>query len=296
MLALLKTMRPKQWTKNVFYFGALVFDLKLFHIPSLVNTLLGFGVLCLVSGTVYIINDLVDLEKDRAHPQKKFRPLAAGKLSPKVAGLSAIILLLFLLPVSFWLGTGFGILMTAYLLLQLAYSFKLKHIVIIDVMAIAAGFVIRVGAGVSLIEVTRFSPWLYVCITLLALLLGFGKRRQELFLLQDKTKMTRASLDDYSIPFLDEMISIVAASTIMAYTLYTFSAPQLPENHAMMLTIPFLIYGIFRYLYLVHVRHNGGDPSEILLQDRPLQITILLWGIAAVTIVYWNLLPDLFGL
>ncbi len=288
LIALLKTMRPKQWTKNVFVFGALVFDQKLFHIPSLANTLIGVGLLCLISGTVYIINDLADIEKDRAHPQKKNRPLASGALSIQVAVISTLVFPLILIPISFWLNSMFGWLMTLYLGLQLAYSFKLKNLAIIDVMAIAAGFVIRVGAGVSLIEVTRFSPWLYVCMTLLALFMGFGKRRQELLLLQEEAKKTRTILSDYSIQFLDEIIAVVAASAIMAYALYTFSAPNLPGNHAMMLTIPFVMYAIFRYLYIIHIQGDGGDPSEILLQDRPFQFAIISWGITVVIIVYWN--------
>jgi 4-hydroxybenzoate polyprenyltransferase len=190
----------------------------------------------------------------------------------------------------------FGLLMILYLGLQFAYSFKLKNIVIIDVMIIAAGFVIRVGAGVSLVEVTRFSPWLYVCMTLLGLFMGFGKRRQELFLFQEEAKNTRASLSDYSIQFLDEIITIVAASTIMAYALYTFSAPGLPDNHTMMLTIPFVIYAIFRYLHLLHVQGNSGDPSEILLYDRPLQLTVILWGVTVIIILYRQALASLFNL
>ena len=294
LLALLRAMRPHQWTKNVFIFGALAFDQKLFYPPSLRATLLGFIILCFISGAVYIINDIVDVEKDRLHPQKRMRPIASGVLSPRTAAISAFILLALLLPISFWLDTTFGWLMTLYLGLQLAYSFKLKNIVIIDVMAIAAGFVIRVGAGVSLIEVTRFSPWLYVCTTQLALLLGFGKRRQELFLLQEEARNTRLSLSDYSIQFLDEIITIVTASTIMAYALYTFSAPGLPANHAMMLTIPFVTYAIFRYLHLLHVQSNGGDPSEILLRDRPLQLTVVLWGAAVIIILYRDTIASLF--
>lgn len=288
LFALLKTMRPRQWTKNVLIFGALVFDQKLFDLPSFANTLAGFGVLCLVSGTVYIINDLVDVDKDRVHPQKKFRPIASGALNQQIAGVATVLFPLLLLPLSFGLGLGFGLLMTLYFLLQLAYSFKLKHIVIVDVMAIAAGFVIRVGAGVTLIDVTRFSPWLYLVITLGALFMGFGKRRQELVLFEESSNETRDILSDYSIKLLDEIITIVAASTIMAYSLYTFSAPDLPENHAMMMTIPFVMYGVFRYLYVIHIQGNGGDPSEVVLQDRPLQAVFLLWALIAVMILYWN--------
>jgi len=280
-------MRPKQWTKNVVIFAALVFDEKLFDIPSVTATVLGFILLCLISGTVYIINDLVDAEKDRAHPKKKHRPIASGAISERAATIAAVLLPIILLPLSFWLNSVFGLLMTLYLALQLAYSFKLKHMVIIDVMTIAAGFVIRIGAGVSLIEVARFSPWLYVCSTLLMLFMGFGKRRQELVLLQNGVKNTRAILDDYSLKFLDDMILVVAAATVMAYSLYTFNAPNLPGNHWMMLTIPFVLYGIFRYLYTIHILNNSGDPSEVLLQDRPIQLTVVLWGLSAIAILYW---------
>jgi len=290
LLAQLKTMRPKQWTKNIFIFGALVFDHKLFDLSSFINTLIGFSLLCLISGTVYTINDLVDAEKDRLHPQKRFRPIASGALSRRAAIVSAVILPLLILPASFGLNTTFAWLLVLYLALQLAYSFKLKNLVIVDAMSIAAGFVIRVGAGVSLIEVTRFSPWLYVCTTLLMLFMAFGKRRQEIVLLEEKAKETRTILGDYSITLLDEIIAVVAASTIMAYALYTFSAPNLPENHAMMLTIPFVIYAVFRYLYVIHIQGNGGDPSEVLLRDRSLQLTILLWGICVVAIVYWEII------
>jgi len=286
LLALLKTLRPKQWTKNLAIFAALIFDEKLFRPQFLLHTLLGFGLLCLVSGTVYIINDIADREKDRIHPQKKNRPIASGALSLQTATLFAIVIPAIVIPLSFWLDVEFGALMTLYLVLQLAYSFKLKHVVIIDVMTIAAGFVIRVGAGVVLIDVARFSPWLYVCTTLLSLFMGFGKRRQELILTQTGVKNTRAILDHYSIQLLDDMIMIVAAGTVMAYSLYTFSAPNLPNNHWMMLTVPFVIYGIFRYLYTLHIQGNGGDPSEVLLRDRPMQLTVLLWGVTAVIILY----------
>ena len=291
LTALLKTMRPKQWTKNVFVFGALVFDQKLFDLNAFFSALNGFILFCIISGAVYIINDIVDAEKDRLHPQKKFRPIASGEFNIRAAIISAILLPCIAIPFSFWLHALFGWLVSLYLVLQLAYSFRLKEIVIIDVLAIAAGFVIRVGAGAVLVEVARFSPWMYVCLTLLWLFLGFGKRRQELVLLKGDAKQTRVTLDDYSIQLLDQIIAVVAASTIMAYALYTFSAPQLPDNNAMMLTIPYVIYGIFRYFFVIHIG-NGGDPSEVLLEDRPLQLTIVLWGLTVVVILYWEFIQD----
>jgi 4-hydroxybenzoate polyprenyltransferase len=286
ILSLLETMRPKQWVKNLFIFGPLVFDGKLFHSEPLSATLLGFVLLCFISSTVYIVNDLVDVEKDRRHPTKKNRPLASGRLPKEAAFVAALLLPLMALSLSFWLRGEFGLILASYLLLQIAYSFFLKNMVIVDVLAIAAGFVLRVGAGASLIDVVRFSPWLYVCTTLLALFLGLGKRRQELVLMGDKSNHTRTILEHYNLPFLDQMIGVVTASTVMAYSFYTFSARGLPQNHLMMLTIPFVLYGIFRWLYLIHVRGDVGSPDEVVLRDRPLQLSLVLWGVMVVSVLY----------
>jgi 4-hydroxybenzoate polyprenyltransferase len=283
---ILKTLRPKQWTKNGFIFAALIFDLKLFQVEPFIKTLLGFMLFCLASGTVYLINDLVDIEKDRQHPLKKNRPLPSGRLPYKLGVAVAILLPLVYLPLSFWLNASFGVIVTSYLLLQTAYSFILKNVVIVDVLTIAAGFVMRVAGGVVLVEAARFSPWLYVVTVLLALFLGLGKRRQELILVKDQPTTTRAILDEYNLPFLDEMMGVVTAGTVMTYAFYTFSAPNLPDNHLMMLTIPFVIYGIFRYLYVIHVQGNGGAPDEVLLTDRPLQISIALFGLFVAVILY----------
>lgn len=286
MRGILKTLRPKQWTKNGFIFAALIFDVKLFQVEPVVRTILGFMLLCLISGTVYVINDLVDIERDRQHPTKKNRPLPAGQVSVSAAIITVVVLLIICLPLSFVLDPIFGLITTSYLLLQVAYSFILKNLVIVDVFTLAAGFVLRVAAGVALIEAERFSPWLYVITILLALFLGLGKRRQELILLQNRAINTRSILNEYNIPFLDAMMSIVTTGTIITYAFYTFSAPNLPDNHLMMLTIPYVIYGIFRYLYIIHVQGNGGAPDEVLLTDGPLQITIVLFGLTIVTILY----------
>lgn len=287
IIGLIKTMRPKQWLKNVFIFAALTFDVKLFDFYYLARTIAGFVLLCLVSGTVYIINDLADIENDRRHPRKRNRPIASGQLGASPAIVAAVLIPLVALPLGFLLNLAFGIILTAYLLLQIAYSFWLKNAVIIDVMLIAAGFLLRVAAGVPLAEAERFSPWLYVCMTLLALLIGFGKRRHELVLLKENANAHRQSLQEYNLSLLDHAISIVTASTLLAYALYTFSAPNLPQNHAMMLTIPFVLYGIFRYLYLIHVKGMGGAPEEIALSDRPLQATVVLWGLSVVIVMYF---------
>jgi len=286
LLALLQTMRPKQWTKNGFIFAALVFDQQVFHPVPFVRTLAGFALLCLLSSTVYLINDLVDIERDRQHPTKRNRPLASGRLDRRVALAAAIILPAIVLPLSFSLDWRFGLIALIFLVKDLLYSFWLKNIVIVDVLVLAAGFVMRVGAGVVIITVARFSPWLYICMSLLALFLGFGKRRAELRLLEKQAGSTRAVLKEYSLAFLDELINLVSTAAVIAYSLYTFSAENLPKNHAMMLTIPFVVYGIFRYLYLIHIKDEGGAPDELLLTDRPLQTTFALWGVSAVLILY----------
>ncbi|OQA16578.1 MAG: Decaprenyl-phosphate phosphoribosyltransferase [Chloroflexi bacterium ADurb.Bin360] len=284
--ALLKTMRPKQWTKNGIIFAALVFDKKIFQWTYLWRTLAGFLLFSLISGVVYIINDIVDIEKDRQHPRKRQRPLASGALSPRLALGFAIVVGVASLATSFWLSTGFGLILTGYLVLQIAYSLYLKNIVLLDIIAIAAGFVLRVGAGTPLVDAENFSPWLYICTTLLALFLALGKRRGELILLGEEAGNHRESLQFYTCGLLDQLISLVTSSTLLAYALYTFSAPNLPQNHAMMLTVPFVIYGLFRYLYLVHAEGVTLAPDEVLLTDRPLQVDLLLWGVSAASILY----------
>ena len=284
--AFLKEMRPRQWAKNVFVFGALVFDGKVFHPGPLSRTAAGFVLMCLISSTVYILNDIADLEADRSHPTKRNRPIASGALPLRVAWPAGVVLGLVTLLLSFLLEPRFGSIVAGYFALNLLYSFWLKHAAIIDVLIVSAGFVLRVAAGVSLISVTRFSPWLYVCTTLLSLIIGFGKRRAELLLLAEDANSHRRVLDGYTIPLLDQLIVIASASTIMAYSLYTFTAEGLPDNHLMMLTIPFVMYGIFRYLHLVHVEHAGGAPEELILTDRPMLINLILWGGLALLILY----------
>ena len=283
---LIKTMRPKQWIKNIFIFAPLIFDVKLFELRYLSQTVVGFVLLCLISGTVYMINDLVDIEKDRQHPKKRNRPLASGQVDARAALVAAVIIPLVALPLGFLLNWAFGLILTGYLLLQIAYSFWLKNVAIIDVMLIASGFLLRVAAGVPLVEAERFSPWLYICMTLLALLIGFGKRRHELVLLKENANAHRQSLQEYNLSMLDHAINIVTSSTLLAYALYTFSAPNLPPNHTMMLTIPFILYAIFRYLYLISVKGMGGTPEEIVLSDRPLQAAVVLWGGSVIIVMY----------
>ncbi len=283
---LIVSMRPKQWTKNAFLFAALVFDLKLFNPTLLGKTIVAFALFCLLSGTVYLINDLADIERDRLHPTKRNRPLPAGRLPLSWAMYAAIVLLAVSLPLSFYLDLTFGLIALSYLLLQVAYSFRLKDVVILDVMTVAAGFVLRVAAGAVVAQAERFSPWLYVCTTLLALFIALGRRREELILLEDNANQHRKILEEYSPAFIDEMLTVVTAATIIAYSLYTFSAENLPANKSMMLTIPFVIYGLLRYLYLIHQKNMGGSPEEIVLRDIPLLVSNLLWGLTVVIILY----------
>jgi 4-hydroxybenzoate polyprenyltransferase len=290
--ALLKAMRPKQWTKNIFVFAAVVFDGKLLQLTDSLRTLAGFGLFCLMSSAVYLINDLMDVEADRQHPVKRNRPIASGRLPAGMAGAAAVLLAGGTLAGAFFLDGGFAMTLLAYFLLMLAYSKWLKHVPILDVLILAAGFVLRVHSGTLLIVVERFSPWLYVLMTLLALYLGFGKRRAELALLLEEAPTQnpggsfRKVLDGYTIPLLDQFITIVSGTTIVAYALYTFFRPEAPGDHALMLTIPFVMYAIFRYLYLIQVKLIGGEPEEILLKDRPFQIAILLWGLAVLAVFY----------
>lgn len=284
--ALLSSMRPRQWVKNVLIFTALVFDEKLGNIQLVVLTAAGFVLFSLVSSSVYILNDLADLEADRQHPVKQNRPLASGRLPENVARLTAFGILVISFPLAYLLSPGFFILLLIYWLLNIGYSKWFKHYPIIDVFVLASFYVLRVVAGLTIIDVSRFSPWLYVVTTLLALYIGLGKRRAELKLLADDAATHRRVLDGYTIPLLDQYITIVSATTIVAYSFYTFSAPNLPENHAMMLTIPFAIYGILRYLYLIQFKEVGGAPEEELLTDRPLQIAFVLWGLSVLVILY----------
>jgi 4-hydroxybenzoate polyprenyltransferase len=286
LTALLKTMRPRQWTKNAFVFFAVVFDKQLFHLEAFLRTIGGFALFCIISSVVYVINDISDIEADRQHPQKKNRPLPSGRLPVKVAWLAAIALVAIALPLGYWLSPGFSAVLAIYLLMNLAYSKWLKHIPIVDVFIIAAGFVLRVEAGVTLIVVERFSPWLYVVTTLGSLYLGFGKRRAELNLLASGAGSHRKVLEGYSIPLIDQYITIVSAATIVSYSFYTFSAPNLPANHSMMLTIPFFVYIVFRYLYLVQMTDQSGAPEEVLLTDRPIQIAIGLLGLTVLAVFY----------
>ena len=284
--ALLKTMRPKQWAKNVFLLAAIVFDRKLTNTDAMFHTLAGVVIFSLVASVVYIVNDIADVEADRQHPTKHERPIAAGELSITVAWISAIVLLLIAFPTAIWLSPGFALIAFLYLVLNLIYSKWLKHVVLLDIILLASLYVIRVAAGVALIDVVRFSPWIYIFTTFLALLMGTGKRRAELSEIADGPNAQRRVLDGYTLGFLDQLITLASGMTIITYSMYTFSAPNVPENHAMMLTIPFIIYSIFRYQYLLQVKGIGSAPEELVLADRPLQLAIALWGLTVLVVFY----------
>ena len=282
-------LRPMQWSKNTVLFAALIFAKHLFVLSDLITVTLGFLAFCGLASGAYVMNDLRDCERDREHPLKSLRPLPSGRLRRGTAmALSATLVLAGMLA-AIALRPAFGLLAGVYFVLQVAYTFWLKEVVILDVMSIAAGFVIRAVAGGVLIAVP-VSPWLIICTFLLALFLGFSKRRHELILLEARATNHRASLKEYSPYFLDQMIAVVTASTVVAYAIYTAS-PEVRDKlgtDKLYLTIPFVLFGIFRYLYLVHQREEGGNPTQLLLRDQPLLIDVLLWITTATLLLYWG--------
>lgn len=288
LIGLIRTMRPKQWTKNVVVYAGIVFDGQLFNVDAFLRITLGFILLCLISSSIYLINDLVDIEADRQHPKKRFRAIPSGQLPIPIAIGSAIILVIATLGIGFALSPYFAAVLLTYLIIHLLYSFYLKHIVLLDIFAVASGFILRVLAGVTLVQVMAFSPWLYASIGLLALFLVIGKRRQELVMLADKAGSVRVTLDSYNLPLLDDMLRMVTTATLVTYILYTIEAPSilLAGTNLALLTVPFVLYALFRYLYLIHVKGEGSAPDEVLLKDRPLLIAILLWGVTFVAILY----------
>ena len=273
-----KTMRPRQWSKNLILFAALTFSQNLFHPDMFISVTIAFIIFCLLSGSVYILNDLIDLNQDRKHPQKSKRPLASGKLKPSIATISGIILVVLSMISAFSLNTNFAWIALGYFILQIIYSTLLKHIVILDVLTVSIGFVLRAIAGGEVIEVP-ISSWLLICTILLALFLALGKRRHELLLLEENAVQHRRILYEYSPGLLDQMISVATASTVIAYALYTMSAETIKKFNTdnLKYSIPFVLYGIFRYLYLIHQKSEGGSPEKILLNDKPLILNIILY-------------------
>ena len=285
---ILITMRPKQWIKNMVVFAALIFSQKLFEPHTFLISFLAFFLFCLIASSVYLFNDVIDREEDKQHPFKKLRPVASGSLSTTTAVTSAALLAIVSLGVAVLVDGWFSVILATYYAINLAYSKYLKHVVIIDVMVIALGFVLRAVGGAVIINV-EISPWLIICTTLLALFLGFGKRRHELVTMNEEAQNHRPILSEYSPYFLDQMISVLTASTVVAYALYTMSADVQAKLHTshLNLTIPFVLYGIFRYLYLIHQKKRGGSPTSVLFTDRPLLINIVLWMTTVCVILYF---------
>nr|WP_197997819.1 decaprenyl-phosphate phosphoribosyltransferase [Paenibacillus sp. CFBP 13594] len=277
---LFRLLRPKQWTKNLLLFAALLFSFEEIRAETILATLLGFILFSLVAGCVYILNDFVDRDRDRQHPVKKYRPMASGQVNPSHALLFGIILLILSVGTAFMMNPLFGVLCIVYFLLNVSYSFVLKHLVILDMMTIAAGFVLRAIAGGVLIHVP-FTPWFLICTMLLSLFLAIGKRRNELTLLEGNTGSHRKVLDNYSITLLDQFNTIVTTATIISYSLFTFTSDRTIH---LMWTIPLVIYGMFRYLYLIHMKNQGGSPDRVLFEDKPILITVMLYVISVVTI------------
>jgi 4-hydroxybenzoate polyprenyltransferase len=291
-LSLILSLRPGQWTKNLLVLAPLLFAVRLFDLQSVARAAAGFAIFCALSSVVYLVNDVMDREGDRQHPIKRTRPIASGELTVSVALITAVVIAAGALTGAFFLGWRFGAVSAFYLVLQTLYSTSLKHIVIIDALTLAIGFVLRAIAGAVVIDVV-ISHWLFVCTILLALFIALAKRRHELVLLADGAASHRPILDEYSAYLLDQMIAVVTASTLIAYIFYTIS-PETEQKFGtswLGLTIPFPLYGIFRYLYLVHRREGGGSPSDLLLNDRPLLACVTLWVVAVVLIVYHPFVP-----
>lgn len=282
MWGYIRLARPRQWIKNLFVFSALIFAKLIFEPVYLKTVFLATISFCLISSCVYILNDIFDADKDRVHPQKRTRPVAAGIVSKTEAWVLLIILLPVALIFGFYLNRGFGLILLLYFTNNVLYSTIVKHMVILDVMSIALGFLLRVIGGGVVIDV-YISQWILLCTLLLSLFLGFSKRRNELVILEEGADSHRKILKEYSLEFIDNMLSIVTASTVMAYSLYTFSSKN---SYYMILTIPFVLYGVFRYQYIVYQKKEGGSPEDAVLSDIPLMLCILLWVVVSIAILY----------
>jgi 4-hydroxybenzoate polyprenyltransferase len=283
---LIISMHPKRWLKNIFMFAPLAFGMKLGMADLIKRSALAFACLCLLSSAAYLVNDLVDTERDRYHPAKQDRPLAAGRLKRSWAMGTALVLAAVSLSVAFLMDPRLGLVASAFLGVEIAYSLLLTNFVIVDVLAIAAAFILRVTCGSVVARATTFSPWLYVCGGFLALFLALCKRRHELLILGDVASKHRRVLAEYNSGLLAEMTAVVTSSTVISYSLYTFWGAHVPENKSMMLTIPFVLYGLLRYLLLMQRRDLPGSPEEILIKDRPLVVNNVLWGCAVLAILY----------
>jgi len=286
IVEIFKSLRPQQWIKNFFIFAPVIFSRNLLNPSMVLKTALAFAAFCLIASAHYIFNDIRDLEEDRLHPVKSKRPLASGRLKTGPAVLSCVVMAVLGLAVAATVNGSVLIISAVYLVLQVLYSLRLKHVVILDVFVVAAGFVIRVVAGGLAIEVT-ISSWLLICTMLLALFLAMGKRRHEIVLLEGDAANHRPILKEYNTALLDQMISVVTASTLVAYCLYTISEETVAKfgTRKLIYTVPFVLYGIFRYLYLIYLKAEGGSPESLIIKDKPLLLDLFLWIAAAVLIL-----------
>jgi 4-hydroxybenzoate polyprenyltransferase len=286
IVQLFSSLRPSQWTKNLIIFAGLIFSENLLNPTLFIYSFIAFILFCFISGAVYIINDIIDKEQDRLHPAKSQRPIASGKVKTGEALFFSLIIIVIAVPASFYLEFNFGLIASIYLAVMILYSLGLKRIIILDVMIISLGFVIRAIAGALVIKVT-ISSWLLICTTFLALFLALGKRRHELALLEDDAPHHRKQLASLTPRLLDQMISIATAGAIISYSLYTMSEETVSKfGPHLIYTLPFVLYGILRYLYLIYKEGLGGNPSLILIKDKPLLINVALWIITAGIIVY----------
>ena len=287
LIAVFSSLRPRQWVKNLFVFGGLIFGQRLFVPPAVGAALAAFAIFCGLSGAIYLLNDVADRDKDRLHPDKRMRPIASGRLPVRAALVAAGVLIVGGLAAALWLSRPFALVALAYVVLLSAYSARLKHVVIVDVLVVAIGFVLRAAAGALVIGVA-ISGWLLICTVLLALFLALGKRRHEVLTLGESAAGHRPILAEYSAGLLDQMIAVVTASTVTAYALYTMSPETVAKFHTPFLpaTLPFVLYGIFRYLYLLYHRQLGGNPTDMVVRDRPLVLNTLLWMIVVLLIIY----------
>jgi len=281
---LLRALRPLQWTKNLLVFAALIFARETYNLTALVQSVAAFAAFCAVSSSVYLVNDVCDSAQDRLHPIKRYRPVAAGEITPDRAMVTAGILAVAGLALGAVVRPQLLAVLSLYLAIMIAYNAGLKQLVILDVILIALGFVLRAAGGAIAIDVP-ISPWLYLCTFVVSLLVGFGKRRHELLSLDEDASGHRANLDTYTVAMLDQCIAVSAAATILTYSIYTFQAPTLPSNHAMILTVPIVAYAVFRYLYLVYIRRAGGSPEVMLVRDRPLRLAVVAWVAASLAIL-----------
>ncbi|GIP06882.1 decaprenyl-phosphate phosphoribosyltransferase [Paenibacillus lautus] len=278
---LVREMRPKQWSKNLLVFAALIFSIDRFNLDMGLYAFIGFACFCIISSCVYILNDFVDREADKVHPTKKNRPIASGELNPYVALIFGLVIFLLVISFAVYFNNLFGIVLILYFLLNVAYSFKLKHIVILDVMTIASGFVLRAVGGALVIHV-EMTPWFLICTMLLALFLGINKRRNELIVLEKNSSHHRRVLNSYSIQLIDQMNSVVTTATVVSYALFTFTSGRTVQ---LMWTIPLVLYGIFRYLYLIYVKNEGGSPEKLLFRDKHLLLTVIVYAIITIIVL-----------